>query len=159
MVDLYPKIYIDEAGNTGSNICDENQKYFVLSAVSFSDDELEQLRLDINCSKELHFSEMKNSIAGRQVIKKLLSHSIINSEHITYQFVDKKFCTYAQITDMTIEPVFHYIFKENLYRNKGNIIVANCLYTFMENHDKKEIVATLKQSFMRMMREQSGKNG
>ena len=155
MNNTYPKIYIDESGNTGSNICDENQKYFVLSAVSFSDKELEQIRSDIGYPKELHFSEMKDSIAGRQAIKNLLSHNIIDSEHIIYQFVDKDFCIYAQITDMTIEPVFHYIINENLYKNKGNIIVANCLYTFMKNHDKPELVTKFKQSFMRMMREQS----
>jgi hypothetical protein len=59
MNNTYPKIYIDESGNTGSNICDENQKYFVLSAVSFSDKEVEQIQSDIDYPKELHFSERK----------------------------------------------------------------------------------------------------
>lgn len=155
MDDHFPKVYIDESGNTGSNICDEDQRYFVLSAVSFHDDDLKKLQKDINYSKELHFSEMKASIAGRKAILNLLSHDLINSEHISYQFVDKKFCIYAQITDMTIEPVFHYIFKTNFYRKKYNIIVANLLYTFLENHSSKDLVNKFKLSFMVMIRSQS----
>lgn len=40
-------IYMDEAGNTGSNICNEDQTIFVLSTISFSDEELDSIRKDI----------------------------------------------------------------------------------------------------------------
>jgi len=151
----FPKIYVDESGNTGSNICDKFQRYFVLSAISFLDEELEQIQADINYPKELHFLNMKESIAGRKAIKKLLSHNLINSEHISYQLWDKTFCIYAQITDMTIEPVFHYIFHEDLYKRRKNILAANCLYFFGENHIDKNAINEFKISFMTMMREQS----
>lgn len=154
----YPKIYVDEAGNTGSNVCDELQKYFVLSAVSFADEELVCLQKDINYPKELHFVEMKNSIAGRQAIRAFLSHPLINDTHITYEFVDKEFCICAQIVDMTIEPVFHYIYKDNLYRRKGNIILANCLFAFLKNHRNQVLINEFKLSFMVMMREQTKDN-
>lgn len=55
----YPKIYVDEAGSTGSNILDSVQPYFVLSAVHFSDNELNQIRKDITYDKEIHFVDMK----------------------------------------------------------------------------------------------------
>ena len=152
---IFPKIYVDESGNTGSNVCDKYQRYFVLSAVSFLDEELERIQADINYPKEQHFLKMKESIAGRIAIKNLLSHSLVNSEHISYQIVDKTFCIYAQITDMTIEPVFHYILHENLYKRRGNILAANCLYTFCEKHSNKNAVNEFKHSFMTMMREQS----
>lgn len=146
---------MDESGNTGSNICDKNQRYFILSAVSFSDDELNQLKTDINYPQELHFVKMKDSVAGRLAIKNLLNHSLINSQHVSYQFIDKNFCIYAQITDMIIEPVFHYILNEDLYKQRMNIMMANCLHIFSEKHSHKDLVDEFKRLFMVMMREQS----
>lgn len=107
----YPNIYVDEAGNTGSDILNPDQPYFVLSAVHFSDEELQQIQKDIPYDKELHFVEMKKSIKGRLTIKKILQHSLMNEDHISFEFIDKQFCIYAQIVDMTIEPVFYFIYK------------------------------------------------
>ena len=39
---MIPKVYFDEAGNTGSNITNQVQPYFVLSSVCYTDDELQQ---------------------------------------------------------------------------------------------------------------------
>jgi hypothetical protein len=155
---IYPKIYVDEAGNTGSNVCDNKQKYFVLSAVSFTDDELEKIQKDINYPKELHFFKMKQSIDGRNAIKTFLSHPLIYEKHVTYEFVDKAFCICAQIVDMTIEPVIHFIYKDNLYKKKGNIILANCLYAFFAHHKNNSLINEFKISFMTMMREQTKDN-
>ena len=68
-MNTYPTIYIDEAGNTGSNVLNCNQPYFVLSAVHFTDAELVQLQKYIMYDKELHFVEMKKSTKGRNTIK------------------------------------------------------------------------------------------
>lgn len=154
----YPKIYVDEAGNTGSNILNPDQKYFILSAVNFTDEELDKIREDINYPKELHFVKMKRSSEGRMAIKKLLQHPLIDADHITYEFVDKNFCTYAQITDMVIEPVFYYIFHENLYKKRGNIQIANCFYVFAENHPYPDYIVDFKSSFEKMIREQTQEN-
>ena len=53
----------------------------------------------------MHFVDMKKSKKGRDIIKKILSLDIINEEHVQYEYIDKQFCIYAQIIDMTIEPV------------------------------------------------------
>lgn len=152
---LYPNIYIDESGNTGSDINNPEQKFFVLASVCFSEVELAQIKKDINYPKELHFINMKKSVEGRKAIKRFLAHPLMDKNHLTYQFVDKKFCIYAQITDMLIEPVFHYVLRENLYRNRGNIIMANCLYTFAENYENKILLDLFKTSFVSMLREQT----
>ena len=151
----YPNIYVDEAGNTGSDILNPDQPYFVLSAVHFSDEELQQIQKDIPYDKELHFVEMKKSIKGRLTIKKILQHSLMNEDHISFEFIDKQFCIYAQIVDMTIEPVFYFIYKEDLYKRRGNIILANCLYIFCRNHSNQEAVSDFLHSFEEMMREQT----
>lgn len=154
-MNTYPTIYIDEAGNTGSNILNCSQPYFVLSAVHFNDLELFQLQKDIMYDRELHFVEMKKSIKGRDAIKFTLQHSLINEEHISIEFIDKQFCIYAQIVDMTIEPVFYFIYNDDLYKKRCNIILANCLYVFCKKHPNQDIVKAFLYSFEDMMRNQT----
>lgn len=108
-MNTFPNIYIDEAGNTGLDILNADQPYFVLSAIHFTNEELAHIQKDISYSKEIHFVNMKKSIKGRNTIKQVLQHPFMNEEHISFEFVNKQFCVYAQIVDMTIEPVFHYI--------------------------------------------------
>lgn len=146
---------MDEAGNTGSNICNEDQTIFVLSTISFSDEELDSIRKDILYNKEMHFVDMKKSKNGRDIIKKILSLDIINEEHVQYEYIDKQFCIYAQIVDMTIEPVFHSILRYNFYKNKYNIKIANLFYIFMLKHKNKNLVKEYLQSFEDMMRQQT----
>ena len=154
-MNTYPTIYIDEAGNTGSNILNCSQPYFVLSAVHFTDVELLQLQKEIVYGKELHFVEMKKSIKGRNTIKSILQHPLIDEEHISFEFIDKQFCIYAQIVDMTIEPVFYFIYHDDLYKKRGNIILANCLYAFCKNHPNQDFVRDFLYSFENMMRKQT----
>lgn len=148
----YPTIYIDEAGNTGSDILNEAQPYFVLSAIHLTNTELSQIQKDITYDRELHFTEMKKSIKGRATIKQILQHPLMNDEHISFQFVDKQFCTYAQIVDMLIEPVFHYLYEVDLYTKRMNILGANCLYSLCKHHPNQQAVNAFLISFVNMMR-------
>ncbi len=52
---MIPKVFFDEAGNAGSNITNREQPYFVLSAVSFTDAELQHIQDDVVYAGELHF--------------------------------------------------------------------------------------------------------
>lgn len=154
-MNTYPNIYIDESGYTGSHVLDANQPYFVLSAVHFTEAELKRLQKDITFDKELHFVEMKRSKIGRQTIKQILEHPLINESHISFEFIDKQFCICAQIVDIIIEPVFYSIYKKNLYKNRGNIILANCLYTFCKAHKDQEAITDFLFSFENMIRTQT----
>lgn len=51
---MIPKVFFDEAGNAGSNITNREQPYFVLSAVSFTDAELQHIQDDVVYAGELH---------------------------------------------------------------------------------------------------------
>lgn len=52
---MIPKVFFDEAGNAGSNITNRELPYFVLSAVSFTDAELQHIQDDVVYAGELHF--------------------------------------------------------------------------------------------------------
>ena len=47
-MNICPNIYIDEPGNTGSDILNINQPYFVLSAIHFTNEELACIQKDIS---------------------------------------------------------------------------------------------------------------
>jgi hypothetical protein len=157
---MNPKVYFDESGNTGSNITNTEQPYFVLSAVSYTDEELQQIQKYVAYADELHFKKLKKSGEGRNVIRRLLNHSLIDEQHVTYHIVDKTFAIYAFMVDMLIEPFMKYRLNENLYKGRSNIILANCLHTFAENAIESNptigaFVKDLKSGFEKMMRNQT----
>lgn len=157
---MIPKVYFDEAGNTGSNITNQVQPYFVLSSVCFTDDELHQILKDVAFDKELHFMNIKSSWQGRDAIRRLLGHPLFDENHVTYQVVDKTFATYAFMVDMLIEPFMKYRLNENLYKGRANVVMANCLYTFAEKASESNptiasYVSDLKKGFEKMMRTQT----
>lgn len=157
---MIPKVYFDEAGNTGSNITDKVQPYFVLSSVCYTDEELAQIHKDVAFDDELHFTKIKSRWDGRNAIRRLLVHPLFDEEHVTYQFVDKTFATYCFMVDMLIEPFFKFRLNENLYKGRSNVIMANCLYTFAEKASERDgtikaYVEDLKNGFVKMMRQQT----
>lgn len=157
---MLPKVYFDEAGNTGSNITNLQQPYFVLSSVCFTDEELEQIKKDVPFSDELHFMNIKSRWDGRKAIKSLLNYPLLDEEHVTYQVVDKTYALYAFMVDSLIEPFVKFQLNEDLYKGKGNILLANCLYIYAESEIEKggptaDFVDDLKVNFERMMRIQT----
>ena len=100
---MIPKVYFDEAGNTGSNITNQVQPYFVLSSVCYTDDELQQIQKDVAYGNELHFMNIKSQWQGRDAIRRLLGHPLLDKNHVTFQIVDKTFATYAFMVDMLID--------------------------------------------------------
>lgn len=160
---MIPKVYFDEAGNTGSNITNGEQPYFVLSAVSYTDDELQQIQRDVAFDGELHFQNIKSQWRGRDAIRRLLSHPLFDTNHVTYYIVDKTFAIYAFMVDMLIEPFMKYCLNENLYKRRSNVIMANCFYTFAEKTSESDstigtYVTDLKKDFEKMMRTQTQKS-
>lgn len=157
---MIPCVFFDEAGNTGSNITNSDQPYFVLSSVSFTDEELAQLQKELAIDRELHFKKIKKMKQGQEVVRRLLSHPLFDENHVTFQIVDKTFAIYAYMVDMLIEPFFKYRLNENLYRERFNVKIANCLYSFAENASKRDTIINayvqdLKKGFESMMRHQS----
>lgn len=157
---MIPIVFFDEAGNTGSNITNSDQPYFVLSSVCFSDEELAQIQKAVAFYDELHFVKIKSRWDGRDAIRRLLGHPLFDENHVTFQIVDKAFAIYAFMVDMLIEPFFKYRLNENLYKERSNVKMANCLYSFAENASKRDAtikayVQDLKKDFETMMRQQS----
>lgn len=148
-------IYFDEAGYTGSDLTNDDQPYFVVGSTCFTDEEITELEADLELQgkKELHFKELYKKPSGQNKILKVLSHPLIDDKHLKFGAADKRYCIYAQIVDTIIETLA-FNMGQNLYRNRGNLILANCLYVFAINHPDQPLIRKFEKAFVRMIRSQ-----
>lgn len=147
-------LYFDEAGFTGSDLLSQQQPFFCLASVLFTDEELDDIKKDIGLSKfdnELHFKKLHTNWQGREVLTKLFNHPLLNEDHIITGIALKKYCIYAQIVDVLIET---YLYKRglNLYKKKGNIFLANSLYYFAFCHNNQTLIREFEETFVNMVR-------
>jgi len=124
-------IYIDEAGNTGQDLLNNDQKVFILASNNFLENEIEELLSLFERKEELHFVKLKNSSPGRSQIIQLLNHPLITEDHVQGFTADKAYVATGHIVDRLIEPVY-YDRGIDLYKGGKNIIILNYIYHFGE---------------------------
>ena len=148
------KLFFDEAGYTGADLINEEQPYFCLASVRYTDEELRKICQDIginNGDKEIHFKKMHTNREGRTSLNKLFDHPLLNKDHIVTGIALKRYCIYAQIVDTIIE-VYCYNMGINLYSNRANLLLANGLYSFAVLHTDQALVRKFEKSYINMMR-------
>lgn len=151
----FPQIYFDEAGNTGSNLLDPEQPFFVLASTNFKEDEVEELvNIFETNSQELHFLNLRKSPKHQTKLLEFLNHNLIETSKVKFSFGDKKFEAVAQIVDLLIEPVY-YDADINIYEGGMNLAYANILYiggiSFWDKTEFDQMVS----DFVRMIRTRS----
>lgn len=147
-------LYFDESGFTGADLLCPQQPYFCLASVLFTDDELDIIKKDIGADKygkELHFKNLHTNWEGREILKKLFTHPLLDKSHIITGVALKRYCIYAQIVDILIET---YFFENgyNLYKGMQNVNLANALYCFAVSHNNKTMVREFEEAFVSMIR-------
>lgn len=146
------KLYFDEAGYTGADLVNKEQPYFVLASVRFTDAELDILRSDLQLGpKELHFKKMYGNEEGRKTIEKILSHPLLDKEHVKLGAVNKRYCIYAQMVNILYEEYCHEQGMD-LYHNKVNICMADVLYSFATIHENQNLIKDFEDTFVSMVR-------
>ena len=101
-------IYLDESGNTGSNLLDQDQPVFSLASCSFTEKEA-QLLSDLVGSQsehEIHFKRLKRRKPGQDGIIRLMKHALINPDNIKVNIFHKRFMITSKIVDTLIEHMF-----------------------------------------------------
>src|SRR5690606_7836793 len=88
-----PRIYLDESGNTGSNLVDANQPVFTLAGCSFSKEESERLLslLAVRTKSEAHFKRLKRRKSGQDAIVRLLKDENINKDNVKVCLFNKRY--------------------------------------------------------------------
>ncbi|TOH24513.1 DUF3800 domain-containing protein, partial [Vibrio parahaemolyticus] len=102
---IIPTIYLDESGNTGSNILDDNQPVFTLASCKFDEKQATKLleTLQSKSPKEAHFKVLKRRKAGQDGVVRLLKHSLVNESNISVEIFHKRYMVITKIVDLLIE--------------------------------------------------------
>lgn len=135
-----PVIAYDESGNTGQNLLDQDQPFFILASVCFSEDEMNSLTSVFSSkARELHFKKMRKYEKSRKELLEMYNHDLLDKSKVKIHYSYKKFALYDQIVDRVIEPLLH---KDgiNIYKNKANIVAANLLYYFGNSHKNTDLI-------------------
>lgn len=149
-------IYLDESGNTGHNIVDENQPIFTLSGCKYSNSEAEKL-LVLTGSKsplEAHFKNLKRRKSGQDGIVRLMSHQLINKDRVKVELFHKNFMVTTKIVDLLIEHMLH-LNGYDLYVNGANIGLSNMWFYCMPTFCGQDRVKAMYKSFVNMIKKQS----
>ncbi len=144
-------IYFDEAGNTGQDMLNKDQRVFVLASVDFNEEEQKTLMKIFDTENEIHFKNLKKSNTGRKKIIEFLNHSLINENHVKIYIVHKEFNVAGQITDLLIETVMHQN-GYDLYQHGRNIAYANWIYYFGNFYWDKALYTRFITEFITMIR-------
>jgi len=149
------RIAFDESGNTGQNLLDLNQPFFVLASVNFSNKELKDLiKIFDSKAQELHFKALKKYSKSQKQILELCNHELISYQTVKFYAVDKKVALISHLVDRFIEPVLYKLGK-NIYQDRSTLVITNILYTFFEKTWDKGIVERYYKSFQNFMRNPS----
>jgi hypothetical protein len=145
-------VYYDESGNSGQNLLDEEQRYFVLGSNCFSIDELAIFQSILPKGvHEFHFVEMKNSDVGRKAVLDLLNHELICEDKVIYAVADKIFVAAAKIVDLLIEPSF-YDQGIDISCNGVNLMLTEYIMCLAVSSKNQERLYRLLDSFVNMIR-------
>lgn len=141
----------DEAGNTGQDLLNKDQRAFVLSSVRFDNSEIDTLLNLFKSSNEIHFKNLKNSKYGREKILEFINHDLITENNIICSVSDKEYVVVAQIVDQLIETVF-YKSGIDIYKYGTNLTYTNSIYYFGNHFWSKELYFKFLKLFVEMIR-------
>jgi len=147
----YINISFDESGNTGQDLLNEDQNYFVLSSVHFKDKEKKVLKKIVKQTGEIHFRKLKNSTKGRKQIIEILNHDIISEENIISCVGRKEYIVICQIIEQIMEPYF-YEKGIDISKYGERIIHANSMFLFSQCVWDKQLYKKFLHSFIAMFR-------
>lgn len=149
-------IYIDESGNTGSNLLDKNQPVFATASCDYSLEEAEYLlsKLPSSTATEAHFKRLRKFPAGRDSIIKLLTDNLINSRRIKVYLIHKEFMVLTKIVDTLVEH-YYFLHGQDFYKHGQNIAYSNMLWYCLPSFCVAEQVSTMYAAFVKMIRDTS----
>ncbi len=148
------KIYFDEAGNTGADLLNEDQKTFILCSTSFNEKEAKILADLFNTNTEIHFKKLKTYRKGQKSIVELLNHNLLSEGKIHLFAVHKEYAVVALIIHHLVE-TFYYHLNHDIYKTNEHLWFVNKIY-FFGNYDwNKELYRKMLNCFVEMFRERT----
>lgn len=90
-------LYLDESGNTGHKLTDNNQPMFTLAGTKHSALQAERLLELLQCKSplEAHFKNLRRRKSGQDGILRLMKHSLINPELVRVELLIRVLAQYS----------------------------------------------------------------
>lgn len=148
-----PTIYCDEAGNSGANLLDKEQPFFVLASNDFSRDEAAALLEHVRSPQggEPKFTALKKSGAGVAKLIRLISDPRLNENRVVADVFDKRFMVVTKMVDLIAETLIHQI-GGDLYERGANIAMSNMFHFGMPVFCGQANTDRFLQSFVDLIR-------
>ena len=139
------KTYIDESGNTGDDLLETKQPYFIMSAVSVSDDKenavKQVVKNEFNANKEKEEIEIKakswvKSSKKRNALQNILNSILENQSDISIVILEKKY----MISALVVEYFFDGAYNDNeeyswVNDNTLKVETANYYYDKLDDNE------------------------
>lgn len=148
-------VFCDEAGNTGANLLDKDQPFFVLASNNFSAEEAEELlgHVQLPRDSEPKFTTLKKSGAGVAKLIRFLSDPRLSNERVVVDVFHKPFMVVTKLVDLVAETLIHQI-GGDLYQHGANIAMSNMLHYCMPAFCGQDNTDRFLQSFVDLVRKQ-----
>lgn len=146
-------IYCDEAGNTGANLLDPEQPFFVLASNDFSVAESNALLDYVRSPQggEPKFSKLRRRPEGIARVIRLLADPLLNRDRVRISVFHKRHMVVSKLVDLIAETLIHNV-GGDLYERGGNIAMSNLLYFCMPVFCGEDATNTFLQRFVDMIR-------
>lgn len=150
------RVYFDECGNTGQNLLDEADPFFVLASCSFDSIQEQEAfaHLQIFKGPELKFSRLRKTSAGQQAVLAFIRSLPLTSATAAAVVIHKPYMVVSKYCDLVLEPSMR---KEgvNFYARGMNIATANLLATTMPVYLNPKSWSDFLNLFVRVVRERT----
>jgi len=151
------RLYIDECGNTGEDLLNEDQPVFVLASAFLSEDqclELKQKFFSKIKAKELKHKSLSKYPSQQNMIIDFLKEIAKESDSVKFSIAHKRYVLTTKIVDVVIEPM---MFEDGVdfYLDGLNIAFSNMLYLLGHQKSDKSFFDTLLCTFQKLMIERT----
>jgi Protein of unknown function (DUF3800) len=149
-------IYCDEAGNSGENLLDPVQPFFVLASNDFSPGEAEDILEPARSAQtnEIKFGNLKGSKSGVARLIRVLSDPRLHPNRVAGHFIDKRYMVATKLVDLAVETVLNERGMD-LYVDGANIAMSNMLFHGLPLYCGKAVADAFLDAFVRLIRRQN----
>jgi hypothetical protein len=147
-------IYCDESGNSGANLPEAGQPFFVLASNNFTEDEANSLLAQVRSPQggEPKFATLRKSADGVRRLTRFLGDPILQPNRIFADGYHKRYMIVTKMVDLVAETLIHGI-GGDLYERGGNIAMSNLLFYCMPVFCGEERTRIFLESFVDLARQ------
>ena len=154
-----PEVAFDESGNTGADLLNQHQPVFALASTCLSCEQANLILESLSTpqTREIKFSRLRRTGAGRRRIIEFLSCSSFGPANVITTLYHKKYMVVTKVVDLLVENLA-YEDGIDLYRDGANIAMSNYFYFCMPKFCGEGRTTNFLRRFVEMLRFRTSRN-